>query len=97
MEKVVRIVRKEIDVAGIPDDWQGREVLVLDYGGWDQRTYTRRPLAGQYRRGVLELVNDRGIFGTFADYSDDPNDEQERVFYSWGGVVSIKLFDEGGS
>ncbi len=43
--------------------------------------------------GVIESVNDRGIFGRFQDQDNAVTMGGEEVFYSWGGVVSIQPHD----
>lgn len=78
-----------------PRRWEGQEVLILviGSGGYDQHNPLGRPSTAVYRIGTLEEVNELGIYGMFRDHSDDPNEEVEQVFYSWGGVVSIKPFE----
>ncbi len=67
----------------IPHSWTGQTVYV----GLLVPTHGDAPADATFKVGRLELVNDHGILGAFAD--ETAGEEPMRAFYPWGAVLSI--------
>ena len=72
----------------MPHLWTGQTVHV----GLLVPTEGTAPASATYKTGRLDLVNDHGILGAFADEAD--GEEPMRSFYPWAAVLQIASVEE---
>lgn len=83
----------------VPGSWVGEEVEVglVVPAGWDEDTTVLRPLSGEYKTGVLEAADERGIVGAFHGTHDAVlglKEPSRATFYPWSAVLSIHPLED---